>query len=107
MALRLPLNLDFRRKSALELRGREMLMLHQFADRVSRQLGSSLSVERTPREVDSTARSQFDLAVTGRGKARLRGAMRVPQAIGALVIGSGLFLMARAAGPHEVFRSCA
>jgi hypothetical protein len=55
-------------------------------------------VERTPREVDSTARSRFDLAVTGRGKARLRGAVRFPQAIGALVIGSGLLLFARAAG---------
>jgi len=98
VALRLFLNLDFRGKSVLDLRGREMLMLHQFADHVSKQLGSSLPVERTPREADSTARIRFDLAVTGRDKARLRGAVRVLQAIGALVIGSVLFLIARAAG---------
>jgi len=45
-------DLDFRGKSALELRGREVLTMRQIADRVSRQLGTSLPVERMAREAD-------------------------------------------------------
>lgn len=52
VALRLLLNLDFRGKSALELRGREVLTLRQIADRLGKQLGTSLPVERMTREAD-------------------------------------------------------
>jgi hypothetical protein len=45
VALRLLLNL-VRGKSALELRGREVLMLRQFADRVSKEAPCPLSGRR-------------------------------------------------------------
>jgi uncharacterized protein YbjT (DUF2867 family) len=51
-AVRLLLGLDFRGKSAIELRGREVLTMRQVADRVSRQLGTPVPVERLTREAD-------------------------------------------------------
>jgi uncharacterized protein YbjT (DUF2867 family) len=52
VASRLLLDLDFRGKSALELRGPEVLTMRQIADRVSQQLGMPLPIERTTREAD-------------------------------------------------------
>jgi uncharacterized protein YbjT (DUF2867 family) len=51
-AVRLLLDLDFRGKRALELRGPDVITMRQIADRVRRQLGTSLPVERMTREAD-------------------------------------------------------